>query len=165
MTTTTVSTSVSKYEEFIGKEPSLNELERFIKINKQAFEEYNNECIKDNHKEDVIDYSVVYTYLKFAKDYGGYYYIGGHIKKYPKDPITEESIRKAVKRNLESQPMHMMEVASQIRSSKELNHLEKILEVYYEKYLEEYYAPPCQKSELRGGEGYEKIAKETFIGK
>lgn len=61
--------------------------------------------------------------------------------------------------------MHTAEVGSKIRSSKELNNLDKILEVYYEKCLEEYYAPPCKNSELRGGEGYEQIAKETTIGK
>jgi hypothetical protein len=155
----------SKYEEFIGKEPSLIELEHLIKINKEGIEYYNKECIKNNRKEDIIDYSVIYSYLKFAEQYGGHYYIGGHIKKYPNEPITNESIKKAIKQNRESQPMHMMEVASQIRSSKELHNLEKILEIYYEKCLEEYYAPPCQNSELPGGEGYEKIAKQTFIGK
>jgi hypothetical protein len=143
----------------------LKDLEKFITMNKERFDEYNNECIKDNRKEDVIDYSVIYTYVKFAKDYGGHYYIGGYIKKYPHDPITQESIDKAVKTHLESQPTHKMEVASKIRSSKELNNLEKILEVYYEKCLEEYYAPPCKNSKLRGGEGYEKVAKETLIGK
>ena len=154
-----------KYEEFAGKEPSLNELERFIKINKEAFEYYNNECAKDNRKNDIIDYSVIYTYLKFAKDYGGHYYIGGHIKKYPNDPITGEAIKKAIKQNQESQPMHMAEVGSKIRSSKELRNLGKILEVYYEKCLEEYYAPPDPILEKSGGEGYQKIAKETLIGK
>lgn len=44
------STNISKYEEFIGKEPSLNDLDRFIKINKKTSDEYNNECIKDNRK-------------------------------------------------------------------------------------------------------------------
>jgi hypothetical protein len=154
----------SKYEEFIGKQPSLNELGDFIEINKEAFEEYNNECKKDNHKEDVIDVSVVYTYLQFAKDYGGHYYVGGYIKKYPNDPIEEKCIAKARKMNNESDPMHMAEVASKIRSSKELNNLGKILEVYYEKYLEVYYAPP-NPMEISGGEGYQKVAKETLIGK
>jgi hypothetical protein len=155
----------TKYEEFIGKEPSLNELNHFIQINKKAFEEYNDECIKDNSKEDMIDVSVVYTYLQFAKDYGGHYYVGGHIKKYPNDPIREECIVKARKKNNLSEPMHMAEVASQIRSSKELNNLEKILEVYYEKWLEEYYAPPTSFVKNSGGEGYKKVAKETIIGK
>ena len=155
----------SKYAEFIGKEPSLNEIAKFININKKAFQEYNDECIKDDCKQDIIDISVIYNYLKFAQDYGGYYNVGGHIKKYPNDPITEESIKKAIKKNRESQPMHMAEVASQIRSSKELNNLEKLLDIYYEKCLEEYYAPPYKNSNLQGGEGYEKIAKETLIGK
>jgi hypothetical protein len=155
----------SKYEEFFGKEPSLNELENFVRDNKQAFEEFNEECIKENRKEDMIDVSVIYEYLKFAKDYGGHYYVGGHIKKYPNDPITEETIIKARKQNSESEPMHMAEFASQTRSFKELNNLDKILEVYYEKCLEEYYAPPSKNSELRGGEGYQKVAKETTIGK
>jgi hypothetical protein len=155
----------SKYVEFVGKEPSLNELENFVRVNKQSFEDFNEECIKENRKEDVIDISVIYTYLKFAKDYGGHYYVGGHIKKYPNDPITEETIIKARKQNSESEPMHMAEFASQTRSFKELNNLDKILEVYYEKCLEEYYAPPSKNSELRGGEGYQKVAKETTIGK
>jgi hypothetical protein len=155
----------TKYEEFIGKEPSLIQLENFVKINKKGFDEFNEECIKENRKEDTIDYSFIYNYLKFAKDYGGHYYVGGHIKKYPNDPITDESIKKAIKQNRESQPMHMAEVASQFRSSKELKNLEKILEIYYDKCLEEYYAPPCKKSNMQGGEGYEKIAKVTPIGK
>jgi hypothetical protein len=156
----------SKYEEFIGKEPSLNELETFVRINKQSFEEFNEECTKENRKEDIVDVTVIYEYLKFAKTYGGHYYVGGHIKTYPNDPITEVSILKAIKQNTESQPMHMAEVASQFRSSKELRNLEKILDVYYEKCLEEYYAPPSENSDLySGGEGYQKVAKETLIGK
>jgi len=155
------------YEEFVGKEPSLNELEQFVGTNKQSFEEFNEECVKENRKEDIIDISVIYEYLKFAKTYSGYYYIGGHIKTYPNDPITEVAMLKAIKQNTESQPMHMAEVGSKIRSSKELRNLGKILEVYYEKCLEEYYAPPSKNSLLQecGGEGYQKVAKETLIGK
>jgi hypothetical protein len=157
----------SKYEEFIGKEPSLNELETFVRINKQSFEEFNEECTKENRKEDIVDVTVIYEYLKFAKTYGGHYYVGGHIKTYPNDPITETKIKKAIKQNSESQPMHMAEVASQFRSSKDLRNLGKILEVYYEKCLEEYYAPPSKNLLFQGvgGEGYQKIAKETLVGK
>ena len=165
------------YEEFIGKEPSLNKLEKFIKINKKLFDEFNEECIKENCKDDQIDYSVIYTYVKFAKDYHGHYYIGGHIKTLPDDPITDKSVKEAIKMNNESVPYHMAEVASKIRSTKELNNLEKILEVYYEKCLEEYYAPPknnissfmglCYSDDSInvGGEGYQKVANETIIGK
>jgi hypothetical protein len=156
----------SKYEEFFGKEPSLNELEKFVTINKQAFEEFNEQCMKENHKEDMINISVIYEYLNFAKKYGGHYYVGGHIKTYPNDPITEAAILKARKLNNETEPMHMAEKASKVRSFNELNNLEKILEVYYEKCLEEYYAPPSENSDLYGGgEGYQKVAKETLIGK
>jgi hypothetical protein len=165
------------YEEFIGKEPSLNELEKFIKINKKLFDEFNEECIKDDCIEEELDYSVIYNYLQFAKDYGGHYYIGGHIKTYPNDPITEKSVKEAIKMNNESQPCHTMEVASKYRSAKELNNLEKILDVYYQKCSEEYYAPPknnissfmglCYSDDSVnvGGEGYQKIANETMIGK
>lgn len=127
----------TEYEEFIDKEPSLIDLERFITINKETFDEYNNECGKDNRKEEQIDYSVIFEYLKFAKDYYGYYYIGGNIKKYPKDPIKHEYILKARKLNIESQPQRMMEVCSQIRCTKQLLNLEKIIEIYYEKCLED----------------------------
>ena len=63
--------------------------------------------------------------------------------------------------------MHMAEVASKARSFNELNNLEKILDVYYEKCLEEYYAPPSKNLLFQGcgGEGYQKVAKETLIGK
>jgi len=157
----------SKYEEFIGKEPSLIELEKFVNINKQAFEEFNEECVKENYKEGSINVSVIYTYLKFAQDYGGHYYVGGYIKTYPNDPIRDDYIKKARKQNTESQPMHMAEVASKARSFNELNNLEKILDVYYEKCLEEYYAPPSKNLLFQGvgGEGYQKVAKETLIGK
>ena len=165
------------YEEFIGKEPSLNKLEKFIKINKKLFDEFNEECIKENCKDDQIDYSVIYRYLQFTKDYYGYYYIGGNIKTHPDDPITETAIKQAIKMNNESEPWHMAEVESKNRCTKELNNLEKILEVYYQKCLEEYYAPPknnvssfmglCYSDDSVnvGGEGYQKIAKETTIGK
>jgi hypothetical protein len=153
----------SQYEEFIDKEPSLFDLERFIKKNKETFDEYNDECIKNNRKEEHIDYSVIFEYVKFAKDYYGYYYIGGNIKKDPNDPIKQEYILKARKLNIESQPQHMMEVCSQIRCAKQLSNLEKIIEIYYEKCLEEYYAPPDTNS--LGGEGYVKVAIETLIGK
>jgi hypothetical protein len=153
----------TQYEEFIGKEPSLIDLERFIKINKETFDEYNDECIKDNRKEEQIDYSVIFEYIDFTKKYGGHYYIGGNIKKYPNDPIKQEYILKARKLNIEEQPQHMMEVYSQIRCTKQLLNLEKIIEIYYEKCLEDYYAPPDTNS--FGCEGYIKVAIETLIGK
>jgi hypothetical protein len=153
----------TQYEEFIGKEPSLNQLYDFITSNKKEFDEYNDECIKEDRKCEQVDYSVIFEYIKFAKEYGGHYYIGGNIKKYPNDPIKQEYILKATKLNNEAQPQHMMEVSSQIRCTKQLMDLEKILEIYYEKLLEEYYAPPDINSE--GGEGYKKVADETMIGK
>jgi hypothetical protein len=77
--------------------------------------------------------------------------------------VPKEYILKATKLNNEAQPQHMMEVCSQIRCGKQLLELEKIIEIYYEKLLEHYYAPPDINS--KGGEGYNKIAKETIIGK
>jgi hypothetical protein len=153
------------YEEFIGKEPSLNKLEKFIRINKNVLDEFNAECIKENCHQEQLDYSVIYNYLQFAKQYSGYYYIGGHIKTHPDTPITTKSIDDATKINNESQPCHMMEVISKNRSANELNNLKKILEVYYEKCLEEYYEPPSKQNKMCGGEGYAKIAMETIIGK
>jgi len=190
----------SEYYEFIGKEPSLKTLEKFIKINKKEFDEYNSECITKNYENEKIDYTVIVEYLDFANRYtkNEYYYIGGHIKMKIDDPITEKSINDATKTNNESIPEHMMEVASKDRSTKQLDNLRKILDVYYEKCLEEYYAPPppplatlsqsenqpkqnssifswlicgdnnTQSSDSvsrRGGEGYEKVAKNTIIGK
>jgi hypothetical protein len=189
----------TEYYEFIGKEPSLKTLEKFIKINKKEFDEYNSECITKNYENEKIDYTVIVEYLDFANRYtkNEYYYIGGHIKMKIDDPITEKSINDATKTNNESIPEHMMEVASKDRSTKQLDNLRKILDVYYEKCLEEYYAPPplatlsqsenqpkqnssifswlicgdnnnTQSSDSvsrRGGEGYEKVAKNTIIGK
>jgi len=153
----------TRYEEFVNKEPSLIELAEFIKTNKEMIDEYNDTYRKENKKDMEIDYSVVFEYIKFAKEYGGHYYIGGNIKSYPNDPIKEEYITKARKINIETQPEHMMEVCSQIRCTKHLLNLEKIIELYYEKWLQEYYAPP----DINGisGEGYSKIAKETSVGK
>jgi hypothetical protein len=196
----------TQYEELIGKEPSLKILEKFIKTNKKEFDEYNTECIAKNYENEKIDYSVIAEHLDFANRYTNneYYYIGGHIKMKIDDPITEKSINDAIKKNNESMPQHMMEVASKARSSKQLCSLKKILDIYYEKYLEEYYAPPqstppppsfsqtenqsqqnssifswllydnnnnnnnkqsLESSSRRGGEGYEKVAKNTIIGK
>jgi len=188
----------TQYEEFIGKEPSLKTLEKFIKKNKKEFDEYNSECIAKNYENEKIDYSVIAEYLDFANRYtkNEYYYIGGHIKMEIDDPITEKSINDATTKNNESIPQHMMEVASKARSTKQLDNLRKILDVYYEKCLEEYYAPPpptlsqsvnqpkqnssifswllcgdnnntqsSDSASRRGGEGYEKVAKNTIIGK
>jgi hypothetical protein len=187
----------SQYEEFIGKEPSLNQLIKFIKINKSEIDEFNKECIADNNEKEKIDYTVLDEYYDFANKYTGnvYYYIGGHIKTLLDDPITQEAVMQAIKINNESVPQHMMEVSSKIRSSKQLRNLQKILDTYYEKCLEEYYAPPppiilkenslieeqnkilsplswliCSKNYSqdithKGGEGYEKLAKNTIIGK
>ena len=185
----------TEYEEFIGKEPSLKTLLNFININKKEFDDYNTECIAKKQEEEKIDYNVIYEYVKFAKKYTNdeYYYIGGNIKTGLDEPITTESIKQAIKLNNENQPDHMAEVASQIRCSNQLNNLQKILDIYYEKWLEEYYAPPPiptnenrteRKSGVslmfwsllcggtnpddgsrRGGEGYEKVAGTTKIGK
>ena len=195
---TTIMTS--EYYEFIGKEPSLKTLEKFIKINKKEFDEYNTECIAKNYENEKIDYTVIVEYLDFANRYTNneYYYLGGHIKIEIDGPITEKSINDATKTNNEFIPEHMMEVASKVRSTRQLDNLRKILDVYYEKCLEEYYAPPppplatlsqsenqpkqnssifswlicgdnnTQSSDSvsrRGGEGYEKVAKNTIIGK
>jgi hypothetical protein len=178
----------TQYEEFIGKEPSLNQLINFIKINKKEIDQFNKECTADKNEKEKIDYTVLDEYYDFANKYTGnvYYYIGGHIKTLLDDPITQEAVIQAIKINNESIPQHMMEVSSKIRSSKQLHNLQKILDIYYEKCLEEYYAPPptlfgqnstslswliCgsknQQQDMlrRGGEGYEKLAKNTIIGK
>jgi hypothetical protein len=139
----------TRYYEFLGKEPSLNDLREFV----------------ENHNElfDNINVYVVEEYLKFCKDYYGYYYVGGQIKILPTEPIKTELITKARQINDEAQPGHMMEVSSLIHSKNNLNNLEQILNVYYEYKLSEYYAPPSYTDS--GGEGYKKVAAETIIGK
>jgi hypothetical protein len=151
------------YYEFIGKEPSLNDLHEFV----------------ENHNElfDNINVRVINEYLKFCKDYYGYYYVGGQIKILPTEPITTEIINKAREINDKAQPYHMAEVSSLLHSKNNLNNLEKILNVYYEYKLMEYYAPPpISNADSFGllvqynniteeGEGYKKIAAETIIGK
>jgi hypothetical protein len=137
------------YYEFIGKEPSLNDLHEFV----------------ENHNEllDGINVYVIKEYLKFCKDYYGTYYVGGQIKLLPTEPITTEIINKAREINDKAQPYHMAEVSSLLRSKNNLNNLEQILNVYYEYKLMEYYAPPSHMDS--GGEGYKKVAAETIIGK
>ena len=137
------------YYEFLGKEPSLNDLREFVETHNELF--------------DNINIYVVEEYLKFCKDYYGYYYVGGQIKILPTEPITNQVINKARQINDEAQPGHMMEVSSLLRSKNNLNNLEKILDVYYEFKLSEYYAPPSYTDS--GGEGYKKVAAETIIGK
>jgi hypothetical protein len=138
------------YYEFIGKEPSLNDLHEFIEIHNELF--------------DGINVYVIEEYLKFCKDYYGYYYVGGQIKILPTEPIKTEIINKAREINDKAQPQHMMEVSSLIHSKNNLNNLEKILDVYYQYKLVEYYAPPLDSFDS-GGEGYKKVAEETIIGK
>jgi len=133
---TTKSNMTTQYEEFIGKEPSLIQIISFIKINKKEFDKYNAECIANNYEK--IDYTIIAEYLDFAKKYcnGEYYYIGGHIKMKIDDPITEDVIKQAIKKNNESMPQHMMEVASKERYTKQLKELRKIIDIYYENCLE-----------------------------
>lgn len=137
------------YYEFIGKEPSLNDLHDFIETHNELF--------------DNINVRVINEYLKFCKDYYGYYYVGGQIKILPTEPIKTELINEARQINDKAQPCHMAEVSSMLRSKNDLNNLEKILDVYYEFKLSEYYAPPSHMDS--GGEGYKKVAAETIIGK
>ena len=152
------------YYEFIGKEPSLNELRDFIEIHNELF--------------DGINVYVIDEYLKFCKDYYGSYYVGGQIKILPTEPITSEIINKAREINEKAQPYHMAEVSSLLRSKNNLNNLEKILNEYYQYKLMEYYAPPpisnvdvnfdllVQYNNItEEGEGYKKIAAETMVGK
>ena len=152
------------YYEFIGKEPSLNELRDFIE--------------KHNDLFDDINVYVVEEYLKFCKDYYGNYYVGGQIKLLPTERITTEIINKARQINEKAEPYHMAEVSSLLRSKNNLNNLEKILNVYYNYKLMEYYAPPpfsnadvnfdllVQYNNItEEGEGYKKIAAETMVGK
>jgi hypothetical protein len=177
----------TQYEELIGNEPSLNALINFVSINKNTIDEYNEECTKENRNDKIINYSVLFKYSRFAKQYNGYYYLGGHIKLFPDEPITIDILEDATKKNEFGECYHMAEIASQIIARKELVELKKIIEIYYETYLEEYYAPP-QKNEKdfcntifdsilnifenkndeikkKGGEGYEKVSKNTLIGK
>jgi len=151
------------YYEFIGKEPSLNDLREFVETYNELF--------------DNINVRVINEYLKFCKDYYGYYYVGGQIKILPTEPIKTELINEARQINDKAQPCHMAEVSSMLRSKNDLNNLEKILDVYYEYKLMEYYAPPpisnadnfdllIQYNNItEEGEGYTKIAAETLVGK
>ena len=138
------------YYEFIGKEPSLHELREFIDNNNELFEN--------------INVYVIEEYLKFCTDYHGSYYIGGQIKLLPSDPITTNIINKARNINDKAEPCHMMEVSSLIHAKNNLDNLEKILNVYYECKMMEYYAPPSNHN-ITGGDGYITIASETIIGK
>ena len=140
----------SLYSEFIGKEPSLYELREFIDNHYELFENINVHVIKE--------------YLKFCKDYSGSYYVGGQIKLLPSDPITDNSIIEARSINDKVLADHRMEISSLIHSKNNLDNLEKILNVYYEYKIMEYYAPPSNHN-ITGGEGYIKIANETMIGK
>lgn len=141
----------TNYSEFIGKEPSLNELNEFIIKNKELF--------------DGINVDVISRYLEFAEQYGGHYYIGGQIKTLPNDRIIIESIEKAKKINENAVITHQMEYFSLMRSKSELVNLDKILDIYYEYKLAEYYAPPLPEFNNSGGEGYKKVAEKTMIGK
>jgi hypothetical protein len=141
----------SEYSEFIGKEPSLNELHYFVSNNEELFEE--------------IETNVISRYLEFADKYGGHYYIGGQIKTLPDDRIINENIEKAKKINETAVITHQMEYFSLIRSKNELVNLDKILNIYYQYKLAEYYAPPIPEINKSGGEGYVKIAEETMVGK
>lgn len=141
----------TNYSEFIGKEPSLNELNEFIIKNKELF--------------DGINVDVISRYLEFAEQYGGHYYIGGQIKTLLNDRIINESIEKAKKINEKAEITHQMEYFSLMRSHSELVNLEKILDIYYEYKLAEYYAPPLPEFNYNGGEGYRIVSDETIVGK
>ena len=139
------------YSEFIGKEPTLNELHTFVSNNQELFEG--------------IETNVISRYLEFADKQGGYYYIGGQIKTQPDDRIIIENIEKAKKINENAVITHEMEYFSLIRSKNELVNLDKILDIYYQYKLAEYYAPPIPGLNNSGGEGYKKVAEKTMVGK
>lgn len=72
-------------------------------------------------------------------------------------------IEKAKKINENAVITHQMEYYSLMRAKSELVNLDKILDIYYQYKLAEYYAPPS--IDNAGGEGYTKLAEETMIGK
>ncbi len=135
-------------EEYIGKEPSLNDLGQFV-------EEYS-DLLKD-HDELKVGLK---GYISDSKESWakGMYYLLGQLQLLPSERLSNDILSKAV--DIEEQkyielggPAHQAEVWSMQKDEDRFKSIKNLISIYYYKKIEEYYAP--------GGEGY-NAAKERF---
>jgi len=135
-------------EEYIGKEPSLNDLRQFA-------EEY--ASILEGHDELKVGLEGCVNFTKETWTNCTYYLLG-QLALLPSVRLSTEILNKAVEKEdqrLEEYggPCHQAEVWSMQKHTDWFKSIKNLITVYYHVKTEEYYAP--------GGEGY-LDAKERF---
>lgn len=153
-------TSLNPPEEFIDKEPSLNDLKNIIEKHPIMFTD--------------IDTSVIYWYHNTSRTDNGtdfYYYLGGHILINSNKPITASLIKSVNKINSKilheyGVPTNNIEQINTEICENYFSNLQKIIEKYYEFMLHELYRPPDLNIKGdKGGELYQKLEEMTVFGK
>jgi hypothetical protein len=140
-------------------EPSLYELYEFIKYNRYFFDQDEKKAIETYLNDTTANYS------------GGHYWLKGQLHMLPDAKITEEKIQKAIEidnmRIAEyGGPCNGMEAASINHHNYKFENLQKVLKKYYELMeLESLRPPDATDPNDRGGYFYQKISKQTPIGK
>ena len=136
-------------EEFINKEPCLNDLKQFI-------EEYSSILNENPDLKLGVNGYIKDTTESCLK---GKYYLLGQLPLLPSEPITNKILYEAIeveerKREEYGGPCHQAEVWGLEKHSKWFTSIKNLITVYYDIKMEEYYEPGK-------GEGYMK-AKESF---
>lgn len=139
--------------------PSLNDLYDFVNKNTSFFTVDETRCI------------TMYMQNTSEKYSNGKYWLKGQLEKCPDGKITPEDICNAIeidkKRYLEyGGPCNGLEARSIEEHNYKFEHLQKVLQKYYELVEEEYLRPPDSTDKTdQGGIFYQQIAEKTLIGK
>jgi len=140
-------------------EPSLYELYEFIKYNRDLFDPCEKRYVESYLNDTTDNYS------------DGHYWLKGQLHMLPTEEITEEKIQKAIeidKKRMDEYggPCNGMEAASMNNHNNKFENLQKALKKYYELMeLESLRPPDATDPTDKGGDFYQKISKETPIGK
>lgn len=139
--------------------PSLHELDQFLLSNRQHFDEDEHRCIASYLSDINQKYS------------SGKYWLKGQLEMTLYEKITNEKINKAIEIDNQNKikfggPCNSFELASINQSNSKFEHLQKVLQKYYDILQEEYFRPPnLQRPNDNGGIFYQEIAKNTLVGK
>jgi hypothetical protein len=140
-------------------EPSLYELNEFVNLNRELFNEDEQKCLALYINDTKEKYS------------GGNYWLKGQLPMTPGDEITQSKLLEAEeidKRRLAEYggPCNGLEAASLRQHNYKFEHLQQVLSKYYDILSEEYLRPPEPTDPTdKGGLFYQKIAEQTLIGK
>lgn len=139
--------------------PSLYELNEFVNLNRELFNEDEQKCLALYINDTKEKYS------------GGNYWLKGQLPMTPGDEITQSKLLEAEeidKRRLVEYggPCNGFEAASIRHHNYKFEHLQQVLSKYYDILSEEYLRPPEPTDPAdKGGLFYQKIAEQTLVGK